>query len=359
VQFGSGIDLYASGGGFTIHGYLNFDALFILSPFSFIVEMKAGVNIDYEGETLFGINLDLMLSGPNPWHAHGTAGFDILFISVSVTVDATFGDQNQAVIPSSPVLPPLVAALSDPRNWNAALPDNASRAVSLATRQPSDNTILVHPMGTLTVQETVVPLDIPITKFGSAAPADGNQFAITNVIINGQAESQQSVPGYFAIGQFEDMSDADKLSAPSYEPFDSGSIIGSADVKQGQDSREEVHYDTVIIDDLLLPSRFDAIYRMGATLQSALIGQGAAARSLVQNTGLSRFLEPGMTSTIATSEVKYVITSTDDLGVRTDLSASEGTTHFQAFAALSAHLSLHPEDAQLLQVMPLHEAVTA
>jgi len=41
-QFGAKAELYAGAGPFNLHGWFGFDALFILSPLSFIVELDAG-----------------------------------------------------------------------------------------------------------------------------------------------------------------------------------------------------------------------------------------------------------------------------------------------------------------------------
>ena len=50
--------------------------------------------------------------------------------------------------------------------------------------KPDDKTLRVHPMGTLTVRETVVPLDLPITRYANGEPADGHLFAISAVQVN-------------------------------------------------------------------------------------------------------------------------------------------------------------------------------
>jgi len=359
AQFGAAIELVASIAGASLHGYLSFDALFIFSPFSFVVEMQAGIDISYQGVSLLGVHLDAVLSGPKPWHVDGTASFHVLFFSVGVHVQATFGDTRQVTLPGQPVLPALTKALNDRRNWSAALPENSARAVTLATVKPDDQTILVHPMGTLRVDETVVPLDLPIEKFGSARPTDGRQFSIAGVTVNGQPQPNQPVKDSFAPGQFKDLSDADKLAAPSYEPFDAGVTIESTTVSFGRPSREEIHYDTVIVDDPLQPSRLVGLYRLPVSLQDAFLGQGAAALAAVRHTGLVKFLEPGQAQAIVTSQARYVVASTEDLSQRTDLVAGSGTSYAQASAILSDHLAAHPDEASLLQVLPIHEAVIA
>jgi hypothetical protein len=54
------------------------------------------------------------------------ASLHILFFDVSITVDLGRGKSTPAVLPSAPVLPPLIAALGDSRNWSVALPSQSA-----------------------------------------------------------------------------------------------------------------------------------------------------------------------------------------------------------------------------------------
>ncbi len=157
LQFGSNVEAYASAAGFTIHGWLGFDVLIIFSPFSFEFDFSAGFDVSFEGVSLCGLSVDGTFSGPRPWHLHGDASIHILFFSVSASLDITWGDSTPAILPSKPVLPDLLPAFQDPRNWSTALPDGTTQAVTLSTPKPDDKTLRVHPMGTLSVRENVVP----------------------------------------------------------------------------------------------------------------------------------------------------------------------------------------------------------
>ena len=53
---------------------------------------------------------------------------------------------------------------------------------------------------------------------------------------------------------------------------------------------------------------------------------------------------------------EFVITSTDDLSVRSDISLASGVTYFQARSALNSHLAGNPADAGNLQIVTLYEA---
>jgi hypothetical protein len=354
VQFGANVEAYAEAGGFSIHGYLGFDVLIIISPFSFEFDFSAGLDVAYDGATLLGLNVNGTFSGPTPWHVHGEASISLLFFSVSASLDLTWGDSTQVTIPAKPVLPDLFAALQDPRNWNAALPASAPVGVTFVARKPDDTTLLVHPMGTLTVREKVMPLDLPITRYGNATPSDGTEFSIAQVQINGNVESVQPVQDYFAAGQFLTLSDADKLSKPSFEDYDAGVAIGSSTVVSGSDSPRTVVYQEHYIEDPLAFSRFSGIYQMPAGIHLALTAQGAGAASKIKNTGLAKFSAGQAQTPIKVSNPGYVVTSVLDLSVRSDVSSSPAT-FYETQAAMTSFLALHPEEAGNLQIMPLHE----
>jgi len=355
LQFGAKVEAYASAAGFSIHGYLGFDVLIIYSPFSFEFDFSAGFDVSFEGTSLCGLHVDGLFSGPRPWHLHGDASINILFFSVSASLDLTWGDSTPAILPQKPVLPDLTAALQDPRNWSAALPDGTTQAVTLSTPKPDDQTLRVHPIGTLSVRENVVPLDLQITRYGNATPSDGNYFSISDVQIDGHEENKQSFQDYFAAGQFLTLSDADKVSRPSFEKYDAGITIGSSELLSGQDSPRSVFYEERYIDTPEGFSRFSGRYAMPAGIHLALTRQGAGFASPLKNTGLLKYRTGPISPAIQTEDPNYVVTHVNDLSVRSDIVSSSGSTYFQARAALDTYLSLHPEEAQNLQIMPLHE----
>jgi hypothetical protein len=358
LQFGSNVEAYASAAGFTIHGWLGFDVLIIFSPFSFEFDFSAGFDVSFEGVSLCGLSVDGTFSGPRPWHLHGDASIHILFFSVSASLDISWGDSTPAILPSKPVLPDLLPAFQDPRNWSTALPDGTTQAVTLSTPKPDDKTLRVHPMGTLSVRENVVPLDLPITRYGNATPSDGNYFAISDVQIDGHEENKQNFQDYFAPGQFLTLSDADKVSHPSFERYDAGIKIGSTEITSGADSPRTVFYEERYIDEPTGFSRFARRYAMTADVHLALSAQGAGFESPLKNTGLFKYGTGTAGAKISTQDAAYVVAHVEDLSVRSDIVSSSGGTYYHARAALDTYLALHPEESSNLQILPVHE-VTA
>jgi hypothetical protein len=357
LQFGANVDAYASAGGFAVHGYVGFDTLFIFSPFSFEIDFSAGFDISYDGASLAGIHLDATLSGATPFHLHGDASFHILFFDVSASIDLKWGNTKQAILPSVPVLDPLLNALQDTRNWSVALPPQSTQAVSLRQLPAAAGQLIVHPMGTLSCRETVVPLDCSITLFNNAPPADGHEYSITSVLINDVPATTAPNPEQFAIAQFTTMSDADKLSAQSYESFGAGVKIGFAAIINGNDSPRDVVYQDRYIDDYGLLSRAGSVYRLPAGIHAQLAASGACATSPTNTTGLRTFVEPSMTSPIEIAPLGYTIASTLDLSTRVDLLPT-ATTQYSARVTLDAYLNQHPDERDTLQVLPLCEAMS-
>ena len=358
LQFGANVEAYASAAGFTIHGYLGFDVLIIFSPFSFEFDFYAGFEVSFEGISLLGLDVSGTFSGPRPWHLRGEATIHILFFSVSASLDLTWGDRQPAVLPQKSVLDDLLPALQDPRNWSAALPDRTTQAVTLSTPKPDDKTLRVHPMGTLSVRENVVPLDLPITRYGNATPSDGNNFSISDVKIDAHEETRQSFQDYFAAGQFLTLSDADKISRPSFERYDAGITIGSAEIINGADSPRTVFYEERYIDEPAGFSRFARRFAMAEDVHLALTSQGAGFASPLKNTGLFKYANGASGPAVTTQDPGYVVAHVEDLSVRSDIASSAGGTYFHTRAALDSYLALHPEEANDLQIIPVHE-VTA
>ncbi len=354
VQFGANVEAYASAAGFSIHGYLGYDVLIIESPFSFEFDFSAGFDVSFEGHSLCGLHVDGVLSGPRPWHIHGDASIDIFFFSVSVSLDISWGDSTPAILPQKPVLPDLLPALADPRNWSAILPSNTSQAVTLSAPKPDDKTLRVHPIGVLSVREKIVPLDLQISRYANAAPSDGDLFSISDVQINNDEEPHQPIQDYFASGQFLDLSDADKVSAPSFEKYDAGVTIGSSDIVAGSDSPRTVVYEERYIDEPAGFSRFTRFYGMPATVHLAMTRLGAGFASPVKNSGLFKFGAEVGGVAVKTADPSYVITSVEDLSVRSEIAIS-GSTYFHARAALDSYLAIHPEESSNLQIQALYE----
>jgi hypothetical protein len=355
-QVGAHLGLHAEAGGFAVDGGLGFDALFIFAPsFSMVAEMTAGVQLLHGHEVLMSVRLWFKFSGPHPWHAQGSATAHILFFDVSLPFDKQWGDPSAVIVAALDARKPVLDALADIRNWSASLPAGEELAVTFGDMPAAQDAILVHPMGRLTVRQKVAPLDYTMGLFGNAPASGANQFTIGQSSLGqGQVDA---VSDQFAVGQFTKLSDDEKLTRPSYEPFHSGASLGSDKTTTGHVSSLDVHFETTLIDEKKQPQPAP-LYALGIE-KLVLACQSAAGVSKVLNSGSSKFVEAGTTSAVSVESVKHVIASADDLSVASTLVDASGVSAAAAHELLARHLAEHPEDAETLQVMPAHEAATA
>jgi hypothetical protein len=232
IQFGAHAELYAEAYEFSIQGQTGFDVLIQFDPFYFIADYYAQVQLKYHSHNLFKVSVEGALSGPRPLHIRGKATFEFLWSDHSIRFDKTLVEGEKPPLPEPiDVLPRLIEALENPANWVGKLPEGQRPFVTLRTRQVTNATeLLIHPLGTLTVRQSVVPLNQDITRFGHTKPAGEHYFSITGVSIGVDADTQSTPPTvteYFARAQYFEMSDHEKLSSPSFEPLPAGVMIGA------------------------------------------------------------------------------------------------------------------------------------
>ncbi len=356
VQFGANVDLYAAAGGFSVHGWIGFDCLFIFEPFSFEFDFSAGLDIEFHGHSIASLTVNGLVAGPRPWHVHGDAHFHILFIDISAEVDLHWGDSSPVELPKVSVLGDLLPALGDPRNWSTQFPAEAAPGISLAPRPPGDKSLVVHPLGTLQVREKVVPLDQAITKYGNARPSDGNAFSISDVAIGPTHPTLAPISEQFAIGQFTELTNDQKLSSPSYQLMHAGVSIGSDTAVFSRDVPCIVAYQDGYLDDDDLPLRVGSLFLMPLSTHLAYGRNGANFVNAPCTKGVRAFTTPATTSAVTVGEMQFVVASATDLSVRSDILAAPAT-HHGATSTLTAYRAANPADGANLQIIPLSELV--
>ena len=352
-QIGALAEIYAEAVGFNIYGWLGFDALLIMSPLSFVVDITGGIALRRKTSVIAGVTLNATLSGPRPWHAKGKACLSCFFFDICVPFDKTFGEDDQVELPPVDPQPLLIAAVSDPRNWSASLPSGVTRVVALAASSAA--TDLIDPAGALTFRQTVLPLNRTLTRFGATAPAGPNRYDLETVTLGEDDDTVEFTPylEYFAAAEFEALTDDEKLSRPSFERMDAGVTVGGGAVDHGPAMGTSVSYETIIVDNRFA-SRKGLRYFLTLDVQLATARLSAAARSSLKQSGFARFApEASAPVKVTLAEERFVIISTDDLGVRADISAP--VAKGDAAQAMANYLVGHPSERGRLQVAPLHE----
>ena len=119
--------------------------------------------------------------------------------------------------------------------------------------EPDAELLMLHPNELLTVRQNTVPLGVSIDKFGARKPQGANKFNVQLIDKNNTEIPSVLVQNRFAPAQFIDMTDDEKLNAPSYELFDGGISFDGLDmVVFDSFISMPVVYETSVIDDPLM-----------------------------------------------------------------------------------------------------------
>ncbi|MFI6979114.1 DUF6603 domain-containing protein [Embleya sp. NPDC050154] len=221
AQFGAAAELRFGFSDFGIEGHLAFDALFRFSPFAFVIEIGAGVSLKAFGVGVFGIDLRFRLEGPSPWRARGRGSISLLLLEISADFDIAWGEERNTTLPPIAVLPLLAREITKIEGWRTVLPPGGGDTRVTLRTLPDTDRLVLHPRGTLFVQQRAIPLNVRIDRVGAQRPSDGKRFTIAPASDSGLV--QLSLPDdKFAMAQFQDMDDAAKLSAAAYQDQDAG-----------------------------------------------------------------------------------------------------------------------------------------
>ncbi|SDZ23945.1 Galactose oxidase, central domain [Amycolatopsis xylanica] len=248
VQFGALAELRLGFSDFGIEGHLGFDALFRFSPFAFVIDISAGISLKAFGVGLFGIDLRFQLEGPAPWRAHGRGSISLLFFEISADFDISWGEEHNTTLPPVRVLPLLETEISKVEGWQTRLPSGGTRTLVTLRQLPDSDKLVLHPLGTLFIQQRAIPLGVRIDRIGAQRPSDGKRFSVEPA---DSVLTKVSVTGdKFAMAQFQDFDDAAKLSRPAYEQQDAGIELtaGKKVIDSPRVVRRAARYEQIVID---------------------------------------------------------------------------------------------------------------
>lgn len=349
VQFGARVEVYYGIDLFNVYGFLGLDVLINFNPFHFVAEIEAQVGVRTGSDVLFAITLQLILEGPTPWHARGTASFRIGFIikvTISANFDVSFGDPQETHLESIDVLAEMVNALGNLGNWRPLLPPGSNQHVTLRALPVASATLVMHPFGALEITQKLVPLHVAIQRFGTRTPSAGSVFTLADVKLGSGPAAVTNTREQFAPAQFFDLSDAEKLSRPSFADYDAGIVIGGdlaaqTDFQRGRDVVYELIY---------LPEHnpFALFYSMTAILASFVSLGSAAAQSPVSHATNSVSALEQQASLVPE---RYAVVSTDNLTMHAaDLVFDNATAAHQSIQNIVAN---KPEFFGAIQVVPI------
>jgi hypothetical protein len=346
VQSGARVELYAEACCFNVYGFLGYDLLVQFNPFHFVAAISAGLALRAGTDVIASISVSGQLSGPTPWNVQGDASIQILFFEISVGFDVTWGEDG----PPQPVEVEGVAvlvkkALEDDRNWRAEAGANANTAVSTRQLNLPQGQLVLQPFSVLSVSERVVPLGFPLEKFGNKKP-DVDLFELTT----GMGDTQE-VREEFAIANFKKLSDADKVSRPSFERMRSGIRFSTGDATEtGARMVKDVTYEMSYVHRKGLLVIRAGLFRMFGTLFTALTFGSAVTRNAFSAARNNPGIAPAR---IDIGEGAFIVASVTDMTPHA--AAPTVKTAAEAYALHDALVRATPSLKGQLQVLSAYE----
>ncbi len=364
AQIGASIELNARGAGIKLHGWLGFDVMFVFSPFSFTASISAGMRVSFHGAG-FGITLNGSLSGPSPWHLKGRVCVSILWWDACLGVDVTFGNNRPAALPEmDPWLGfassdgrlnvrGLQDAVRDSRSWAGVTPPAGFSVVSLSAAATADR-IPIDPLASAELRQKVVPLELKLSKFGEYRPTDHTEFKLSSVSMNGQDIGEHEFREEdFVPGHFLELSNAEKLSMPSYVPMKAGFAIRPDRVAIGSSGTKVLEYETKYIDAQGTVFDNQPVFKLTQAQLRGLLTRSAAALGGIHRAGPRKYSTPGKPKKVSLSPKTFVVVDSCSSARATGVTPGE-VSQVDAFVALRNHVALNPQDRARFKVVPVH-----
>ncbi|MEJ8838073.1 DUF6603 domain-containing protein [Ramlibacter sp. AN1133] len=226
VQFGAGVELYAGTetalGTFAVQGRAAFDALIEFEPFRLLCQLLAELIVSRNGVPLLMARLQARLSGPRPWNVVGAAEFELV-VKVRVPFDVTVGTAEPPAIEEVDLRELMVRELARRESW-AGVPAAGTGSIAVLKDAAPGDGLVLHPLGSVALVQRLLPFDKTILRYGGARPAGGPVSLRLAALDTGVGTSATPEPvlADFAPGQFEDLTEDEKLSRPAFEAMPAG-----------------------------------------------------------------------------------------------------------------------------------------
>jgi hypothetical protein len=110
----------------------------------------------------------------------------------------------------------LAAAISNPNSWDAG------GVAGLTLTEVKRDGVWLSPTAPLRLIQTVVPLNIPVERFGNVRLKNPQTFAIETIAAGTSILDTTPVAGEFALGMFLNLSQEEMLASGGYENRDAG-----------------------------------------------------------------------------------------------------------------------------------------
>jgi hypothetical protein len=283
VQFGAEIGCRYKAGSISFQGDLGIDALIHLEPFTFEAEARFNVAVEYRSHELFGVHIKANFWGPDRWRVKGHGSFSILFWDVGIDFDESWGDDVASAAQPIILLEKARADLENDSYWmfETAAAGVAAGALQFAAQDNASPA--VHPLATLAYKQRRFPFGMELDHIGSA-PIEGARSVPVPSFTNDEDGSPiAGAPALdpFAIGEYVDLPDEERLTRPSFEPLPAGASAGIQGYRlpDGEVVEADVDYEQIF---LPRKSKFNqglGLEDLHSDLIRSLLGDEAAGRS--------------------------------------------------------------------------------
>jgi hypothetical protein len=334
IQCGARVDLHAASGGFSVDGFFLFDTLITLSPFGLEVAIGISAAVTYQGSVICSVSAALLIVGPGPWQVSGKASVSFLCISASVSFDATLGQGTPPPAPAAIDVAQLLAqAIGTNSNWSAQAP--AGDAIIAVRSLPADGAVRAHPFATLTFRQQTAPLGITLECYGAAPISGADEFSLTAVQLGSLPSTTTAVTDQFAPAQFLNMSAAEKLSQPSFEPLQSGftaTFTTPVEDVNSEGDAEPLTYEVILVDSVSTTAPPSVTIAPATSVLLTMNGPSGTAPS--SSAGARRFTGPSLGVKVLPRT--FAVTNPMSVGGAPLFSATSWTEAAQALSTLQS-----------------------
>lgn len=259
AQFGARVIAFFGIEDWNVSGDFGFDTLLTFSPFSFRADLwgRLAVNTPVGDAKM---DVTALLTGPRPWYVKARGEVEIGPVNFPLDVEITWGEDDQEALPEIEIKQKFIDEMKKAEVYSAELPAGRQNLVALvnpeayedAMAEPATQLTRVHPFGTLIISQKMIPLNFEMEKFGNQYISDIHNVAIQTVAIGNQTAATTTLKDFFAVAQYKELSDDEKLSRPSFEEFNSGvrAVFNQdgADFSVGGAVRQNLEYEQIFID---------------------------------------------------------------------------------------------------------------
>ena len=225
-HFGVAAFFYAKAIGFKAEGRFEFDTIIIFRPFGMTASLGFQVSISAGSQQILQVRLRGTLEGPKPWFVTGYAEFKVLGAKKKFRVEMTLGRAvDNGPRQAAALFETVKTALQNSEAWTSEATDPAlAEAVSFAAGDAK----VFHPAARVVAMQGIAPLGLRLERFGEDAIADGEDLlTVAGHRLGGQTALADAATEWFAPARYFDMSEEEKLTAPSFEELEAGRIMGA------------------------------------------------------------------------------------------------------------------------------------